>query len=160
MDIEVLKTENETRKHILDVQKLLGMFAEALITRGCQHDKSKLEAPELEGFAKSHSQLKSLTYGSEAYQKALDDLGPILDHHYGSNSHHPEAYPAGINDMNLIDIIEMLCDWIAATKKHRDGSVLQSLEVNTVRFNISPQLLKILNNTVDEIDLDELDISR
>jgi hypothetical protein len=50
--------------------------------------------------------------------------------------------------MNLVDIVEMVCDWKAATRKHRDGNILKSLEINAKRFNIEPQLLSILHNTV------------
>lgn len=55
---------------------------------------------------------------------------------------------ASINNMNLIDLLEALCDWKAASLRHNDGNIYRSLEINSVRFNLSPQLVNILRNTV------------
>ena len=60
-----------------------------------------------------------------------------------------EIYPGGIDDMNLIDIIEMFCDWKAATLRHNDGNILKSIEHNKKRFEMDPQLSKIMQNTVE-----------
>jgi hypothetical protein len=49
--------------------------------------------------------------------------------------------------MTLIDLVEMLVDWKAASERHDDGNVLKSIEVNAKRFRISGQLTTILENT-------------
>lgn len=54
---------------------------------------------------------------------------------------------AGLDGMDLLDVLEMLCDWKAAGERHADGSLAKSLEVNRERFGISPQLEKIMRNT-------------
>ena len=77
-------------------------------------------------------------------------MGEALKHHYAANSHHPEHYENGIDGMTLIDVLEMLCDWKAATERHADGDIMRSLEVNRERFGISDQLANILANTVRE----------
>ena len=77
-------------------------------------------------------------------------MGPALKHHYENNRHHPEHFEDGANGMTLIDLVEMLCDWYAATKKHEDGNLARSLVVNEKRFKISPQLTKIFENTAKE----------
>lgn len=56
-----------------------------------------------------------------------------------------------INNMNLFDILEMLIDWTAACKRHADGDINKSIEINTKRFNLSPQLVNILKNTIPYI---------
>jgi len=56
--------------------------------------------------------------------------------------------------MNLIDVIEMLCDWAAATKRHNDGDIVSSIETNKARFGINDQLAQILLNTVNDLFLD------
>lgn len=62
----------------------------------------------------------------------------------------------GINGMSLFDIIEMVCaDWPAAVKRHADGNLLRSLEINRKRFNISDQLVAIIRNTYREMGLIE-----
>lgn len=57
----------------------------------------------------------------------------------------------GVEGMTLIDLIEMLCDWKAASERHKDGDIMRSIEINAKRFSISDQLKTILQNTVREI---------
>ncbi len=52
-----------------------------------------------------------------------------------------------IDKMDLIDILEMLCDWFAASKRNLNGDITSSINKNAERFGISPQLTKILHNT-------------
>ena len=151
-DINENVTNNETRKHILNVIKYIHIITGYLHERSVNHDKTKLESPEVELFTKTTEQLAGCTYGSEEYKQFLNDLKPALDHHYACNSHHPEHHVKGIDDMNLIDILEMVCDWKAATLRHNDGNLLKSIEHNSKRFNISPQLTNILNNTARLLD--------
>ena len=54
--------------------------------------------------------------------------------------------------MTLIDIVEMLADWKAASERQLDGNLLTSIEYNAKRFNISDQLKQILLNTADILD--------
>jgi hypothetical protein len=61
--------------------------------------------------------------------------------------HHPEHFKDGVDDMNLLDIMEMFCDWKAAGERHNDGNILKSIERNADRFGLSPQLVRILENT-------------
>lgn len=57
-----------------------------------------------------------------------------------------------IENMNLIDVLEMLCDWKAASERHNDGNIKKSIEINANRFGLSPQLVKILENTINIIE--------
>lgn len=140
---------NETRKHISRVNILINKVIKELLDRSEEHDQSKLEKPEVELFTEYTSKLAKCTYGSEEYQEFLKGLKPALDHHYAHNRHHPEHFKKGIDDMNLIDIIEMLCDWKAASERHDDGNIRKSIEINADRFNMSPQLVKVFENTAD-----------
>lgn len=151
-------TNNETRKHIAMVGCFIGIVINMLQKRASGHDKTKLEDPELPLFTEYTEKLANCTYGSEEYQAFLKGLKPALDHHYANNRHHPEHYPNGIDDMTLIDVIEMICDWKAATLRHNDGNILKSIDINTKRFNIDPQLAKILKNTVELFEHDDISI--
>lgn len=91
--------------------------------------------------------MAALTYGSDEYKKCLQAIKPALDHHYANNSHHPEHYKQGIDDMDLLDLVEMLADWKAASERHNDGNILKSIEINGKRFEMSPQLIRIFENT-------------
>ena len=127
----------ETQDHINKVRNRLHSFIADLEERANNHDLSKLESPELDIFVEYTPKLKNTTYGSEEYKEHLKGMKVGLDHHYKHNSHHPEHYGNGVNGMDLLDIVEMLCDWKAATERHDDGDILKSLEINKERINIS-----------------------
>jgi hypothetical protein len=57
-------------------------------------------------------------------------------------------HQSSVNRMNLFDLIEMFVDWTAACQRHADGDINKSIEVNTARFALSPQLVEIFKNTV------------
>lgn len=137
----------ETLAHIRRVQELLAEVQQQLAKRSIYHDRSKLESPEKEGFDEVTNVLRGITYGSPEYKAQLEKLKPVLDHHYAENSHHPEHYEKGVGGMNLLDLVEMFCDWKAATERHADGSVEKSIQHNKGRFKLSDQLVAILENT-------------
>jgi hypothetical protein len=56
-----------------------------------------------------------------------------------------------VNGMSLLDLVEMVCDWKAASERTKQGSIEQSLAHNINRFGIDPQLASILYNTVKEL---------
>lgn len=141
----------DTLKHIKRVSELLNNAAIELITRANVHDQSKLEEPEKAEFDRLTPILKDLTYGTPEYAASLKELDVALTHHYKHNSHHPQFYAKGIDDMNLFDIIEMLLDWKAATERTAGGNIYKSIEINTTRFNMSTQLRDIFINTAEKL---------
>ena len=142
----------ETWKHINTVQYYLNHVIKELMDRGHQHDQSKLDTPEVELFAQYTDKLSGLTYGSPEFNETKEKLGPALEHHYARNAHHPEHHKNGIDDMDLLDLIEMFCDWKASSLRHNNGNLLKSIEINGKRFSMSPQLIKIFENTAEIID--------
>lgn len=143
----------DTHEHIAQVRGLVLGVAAGLTERAHRHDRSKLEPPEVEVFDRVTPLLKGSTYGSEEYKGFLADMGEGLAHHYAANDHHPEhpSFKHGIESMNLIQLMEMLCDWIAATRRHDDGDIHRSIEQNAERFGYGTELRNLLHNTVDAI---------
>jgi len=137
----------DTLMHINTVRGFLGTLVECLQRRAAAHDLSKLADPEKSTFDEFTPKLKGSTYGSEEYKSFLAQMKPALDHHYANNSHHPEFFPDGIKGMSLLDVIEMLADWKAATMRHADGDLARSIEINQKRFGYSDELKAILFNT-------------
>lgn len=137
----------DTLKHSLRVGELMGQAIKELIDRSVHHDLSKTEDPELAIFNKFAPKLRTSTYGSTEYKGYLSAMGGALKHHYANNRHHPEFFDAGINGMTLVDLIEMLADWKAATERRDNGSLAQSLPMQQERFGISDQLMAVLQNT-------------
>lgn len=141
----------ETYQHIGVVREYLTVVVNELLVRALDHDASKLEEPELEMYDRVTPRLKHSTYGSDEYKGFLADMGPALQHHYQANRHHPEHHENGIKDMNLIDLVEMVCDWVAASERHADGDPHRSIDINQDRFGYSDDVKAILHNTVDAL---------
>lgn len=149
-DEQIQRCLAETHKHVRKVQENLNMFVHDIIQRGANHDNSKFEEPELSIFAENTHKLQQVGYGTPEYEALLVETRPAILHHYSKNRHHPEFHPNGIEDMTLIDLLEMLCDWRAAGERNKDGNIRKSIAVNSARFKMSPQLRTIFENTVKE----------
>ena len=143
----------ETKDHMERVRLLTKRLALAIMERGEIHDQSKLVNPELPYFTKYTDKLAATTYGSDEYLTTLEDIKPALDHHYAVNRHHPQHYPDGIKGMNIVDLIEMICDWKASSSRHNDGNILKSISFNAKRFDMSDDLVSILQNTAELLEL-------
>lgn len=144
----------ETIKHIQRVRYFLYTMIEELDRRAREHDQSKLQSPEAEIFGEYTPELAKTEYMSPEYKTLMEKVKPAIDNHYAKNRHHPECWPNGINDMTLIDLCEMLSDWKAATERNKNGNIRTSIEKNSARFNMSPQLAAIMQNTVREMFAD------
>lgn len=139
----------DTLKHIRTVQAFISEVTNELQKRMIYHDMSKMSDLEKNIFDEFTPKLKDSTYGSDEYKKFLSEMKVALDHHYKENKHHPEHFDKGIRGMNLIDLVEMLCDWYAASLRHDDGDIYKSIEINKNRFGYSDDLAEILKNTAD-----------
>ncbi len=171
----------KTLEHIAEVSHRIYLVILELRDRAKAHDKSKLESTEREIFDEYTPKLKGTTYGSDEYKGYLKSMSAALDHHYANNRHHPEHFiyyecngcfkrfdkmpnhcdvcgysqftiRSDISQMNLIDIIEMICDWKAATLRHADGNIKKSIEINQKRFGFSDELASILYNTAKVLE--------
>lgn len=140
-------SELATLRHQKRVSQLLIAAANEILGRAQNHDESKLSKEEKAAFDEYTPKLKNTTYGSDEYKRHLKGLGEALSHHYLHNSHHPEHYENGINDFDLFDLVEMFFDWMAATERHKDGNILDSIKINSKRFKITKQLASIFTNT-------------
>lgn len=142
----------DTEEHRQVVERLLRLTISNLIERALTHDNSKLVSPEKEMYDEFVPKLRKLAYGSDELAQCREQMGDGLQHHYENNRHHPEHYPNGVDGMNLIDLVEMLADWKAATiRGDIEGDILKSIAINTERYGISDQLVQILKNTVEEM---------
>lgn len=144
-------SRHATLKHISRVSELMDDVAVRLRLRGVLHDASKLKPPEKGAFDRLGEASRAEEFGGPAYHAALQELRPALEHHYAVNRHHPEHFEDGIEGMTLLDLLEMLCDWKAASEQQAGGDVRTSLEVGVERFKISRSLAGLLSRTIDEL---------
>jgi hypothetical protein len=118
--------------------------------RAMIHDASKLKDPREKAlFDQWTPELQTRSFGSPEYQEALQQMGEGLKLHYAANEHHPEHFKNGIDGMTLYNLVEMVCDWMAAAEKK---GIPIDMDYLQERFKISPQLRSIIENTFDEID--------
>lgn len=140
-----------TYEHIAEVRGLLLTVAAQLIDRAHEHDESKLADPELATFNEYTPKLREAEYGSDEYKGYLAGMGEGLAHHYAANRHHPEHFADGVRGMNALDLIEMLCDWLAATRRVANGDIDRSITQNRDRFGYGDEIETLLRNTLDAI---------
>jgi hypothetical protein len=105
----------------------------------------------VEYFDEYTPKLAGCTYGSDEYKQFLKELKVALNHHYSIGRHHPEHFENGIRGMNLVDLVEMICDWYAATKRHNDGDMMKSIAMNQERFGYSDDIKALLENTYKDL---------
>jgi hypothetical protein len=134
----------DTLEHIGKVQARLQETTSNLTVRAAHHDETKLLEPEKAGYDALQNKLAGRDYDAIAWDVALA-------HHYANNRHHPEHHKDGIAGMTLLDLMEMLADWKAASERHGQASVETSIKAMAKRFGISKQLAGILVNTVKEL---------
>jgi hypothetical protein len=137
----------DTLRHSLRVAELMGELIKELLDRSVRHDLSKTREPERAVYDEFVPRLRAAAYGSAEHRAAVDAMGEGLRHHHAHNRHHPEHFADGISGMTLVDLVEMLADWKAATERGRPGDLADSLPINRDRFGIAQQLMDVLTNT-------------
>ncbi len=79
----------------------------------------------------------------------LASIQPAIQKHYKRNSHHPEHYKNGFLDMTELDKLELIADWKSATKRHKNGNIYKSIEINQERFGYNDEDKKWLISLAD-----------
>lgn len=138
--------------HIKNIQRVYGDKVKPYIDKRFEnHDRSKYSEPELSTYNTFIPKLREAKYGSPEYNAIRDKMFEQgLKHHFQVNRHHPEHFDGDFNRMNLIDLLEMVCDWYAASLKS-DTGFEEGLQINADKFNMSPLLVNILMNTYKDV---------
>jgi hypothetical protein len=146
--------------HKRRVAGYMQIVANELFRRAATHDNSKFSPEEFEAYDQAFPQFKKYAFGSLEMNAVYESIKPALQHHFQENDHHPEYYEFeadgihGIDGMNLISLIEMVCDWLAASHRSQTG-IKQGLEISKKKYHIDDQLFGIIKNTVDALLTEE-----
>lgn len=140
-------SRHQTWQHIHEVQFRIWEVICCLQRRAFDHDQSKLRTPELEAFDANSSKLRDIKYGSQEYKESLGEMAEALENHYRLNDHHPEHHPNGIHGMSLLQLLEMLADWKAASMRHEDGDLAWSINHNAERFGYGDEMREMMLTT-------------
>lgn len=152
---DIIEYFYDTLKHKFYIMRFMFTIAFRLMWRAIVHDASKLNWKE-EGHlyaAVTVAHFKNVTYNSDEYKRLKLLIKPAADHHYKSNSHHPEFYgdPPSVKPMSALDEIEMICDWLAASKRHHDGNPIKSVEINAEKFDYGTERIEFYKKLITEI---------
>lgn len=145
--MEQIETEEYIKGHISRVRMHINTFIQLLIRRAENHDKSKLEEPELSWWKEMDKEPR-YPYGSEEYKQKIKRWNKVFKHHYQYNRHHPEYYEYGVSEMTLIDIVEMMCDWLGYKDTTTITEALKVCDEQMARYDISEELRQIIFNTL------------
>jgi len=138
--------------HISEVKENLASIKNDLEKRGVAHDRSKLEAIEFDAFVKTRPKFKTVNFGTKEYQKCTDEIKPAIDHHYAVNRHHTAYHFNGFDDMNLLDILEMLADWKAASRRNTGLSFADSLPKAYEKYSIPENMQRHIESTLTYLE--------
>jgi len=152
----------DTTVHKLHVARFMSSIAGRLLWRAVVHDLSKYGKTEREIYARVTPLFKEHPYGSEGYKDVVAQLGPALEHHYAANRHHPEHFSVrkdtadtGMGHMNVIDAVEMLCDWKAASMRRKNVDFLEQLKEQRkdrdCEYRSIADLRKVLERTAKDL---------
>lgn len=144
-----LKALLEMQHHRVLVQANLLRIADALRARAALHDISKYSLDEFQAVVQIKKVAREFPYGSAEYNQAISDNSVGLSKHFERNSHHPEFHSDGVQGMQLIDLIEMVCDWKAANTLRDDVQWSNVTAMHIERFKLSKDYVWLIDMIVD-----------
>ena len=144
------------RGNLIQLNGFLGLEEQALLERSRTHDRSKYKSEEKKAYT-------WLTW--QYYQKSIGNnlnlpshikkkIHHALKDHSKMNRHHPE-YHKNLNDMTLLDMAEMICDWTAIAKENNspNNSCRQWVEQNLdEKWSFPPKKKNIIYQLINELD--------
>lgn len=144
--------DKRLREHKLGVCYFMNLISALINSRAMTHDNSKNDEKEYKYYKMANSVNRN---DFKTYEEYIDYVKPTLDkglkHHYEFNRHHPEHFDNGVDDMNLVDIIEMITDWKVSIEQN-GKDLYEEIEYNFDKYNVSEQLRKIILNTYKYIE--------
>jgi hypothetical protein len=142
----------DTIRHISEVQENLQKIINELSIRGIAHDRTKFKPIEFDAFVSTRPKFKKANYGTPEYQECIELIKPSIEHHYKNNRHHTAFHNNGIKDMTLLDILEMLADWKAASRRSPNLTFKDSLPTAFKKYKIKEELQNLILNTLTELN--------
>ena len=140
-------------KHKEEITQLMSKFAAEISYRSGIHDNSKFSPEEFDVYSSNVQDFNKYDFDSEEEKRLRERVYPAAKAHQKRNRHHPEHFKNGIDDMNLIDLLEMICDWKSASSRAPGDSLRKGLPILKEKYKISPQLYQILTNTIKDFNM-------
>ena len=147
-------------QHCQAVGETINHICNHLHNRAINHDKSKYKDDEFEGFCYFNTLDPNLEYGSKKHKEAIERIKPYTENtlklHYSRNSHHPEFHD-NLEDMTLLDLIEMVCDWKSASIVYHNQENVEeskkafehSIKICKEKYNFTETQLWIIDQVAE-----------
>ena len=146
---EETKTLLTILRHQTLVRRYLLELAHRLEQRALIHDLSKLQLDEFTGFVEIQRVAREHRLDSPEYKASIQS--DVVNLHLSRNSHHPEFHHGGIKDMPLLDLIEMVIDWRAASETYGRTTMAESLPMQKERFKMTDEQYRLIQLITEEI---------
>jgi len=88
---------------------------------------------------------------SETMKHTVDltlNLDAAIEHHHANNRHHTAFHKNEFSGMNLFDILEMLADWKAASRRSPNLSFADSLPKAFEKYSVPKNMQKHIMETL------------
>lgn len=159
--IDLFKTR--TNNHIELVQNNIYLWQEneeynnifhELTLRAANHDQSKFSEPELTPYIwlnwNYHCTTNNIPF---ELPRGMDQkIRDAKFHHVYNNRHHPEWH-LDPNEMTIVDLIEMVCDWKAVGQEFGEKSLVGYADrVLGKRFNFSQKKINLIWDLIHKMD--------
>jgi hypothetical protein len=135
--LHAYKNELRETKYIVHCQELnlttlgCGEMCRQLIERGYKNPRE--------------SMIVACINGDSSHHLGLNFEGTVLKEYRRSK----------FLQMTFVDLIDMLCDWKAASERNLNGDIYDSIEKNQIRFGYGDELKNILINTINYLKENE-----
>ncbi len=151
MNCEEIQVVQSIYEHQQKVGAVMLKVINELIHRALTHDASKFTTQQLRDNLvtlpdKWKIQEAGHGYHSPEQGEHRKRFAQEIHRHRSAHPHHPEHFGNDVNKMNLIDLMEMLCDWYVASP-----DIDQSIHENSRDYKIDPHISQILKNTARKL---------
>jgi len=147
-----MKPEFKVLTHVIahraHVAARLGQIIARLRERAELHDLTKIQPEEFDVFVETHEEFAKARFGTPEYAAVEEKGRKAVQHHYKHNPHHVKHHENGWEDMNLIDLLEMLADWKAASRRNPGKWWGERFSKALDRGHFPEPVRKLLRNTV------------
>ena len=151
MNSEEIRVVQAIYEHQQKVGSVMQKVICELMDRALKHDDSKFATQQLRDNLvtlpdKWKLQQQGHGYHSPEQEEHRKRFAPEIHRHRSAHPHHPEHFGNNVNKMDLIDLMEMLCDWYVAAP-----DIDQSIRENSRDYKIDPHISQILKNTARKL---------
>jgi hypothetical protein len=140
---DIIDHKEKVGKNLLKIQTEIGR-------RMYSHDNDKIANDTIfEVYEQYNSKLRNEKYDSPEFLKYAKIMRPAVQLHTSKNRHHfyDKSNQIKNEEVDLIDLIEVLCDWIGATERNPNIDFKEALEYNFEKYNIPKEWRIIMLNT-------------